>query len=98
MTKPDPLPTPSTDHDLTNITSANWLTTWDDYVKAILTGVHSFHGSDPGSEKKAASTIGAMADAMMEERQNRAQGHIDQGLVEKAKAKEEAAKPTKPRK
>ncbi len=87
-TKPEPLPVPSTDHDLTNIKSPDWLAVYDTYVCAILQGVHAFHGSHPSNSTKAAAYIAEMADAMMEQRQERAQGHIDQGIVERAKAKE----------
>ncbi len=88
MTKPEPLPTPSTDHDLTNIASRDWLATWDAYVAAILQGAHSFHGAHGSNSTKAATYIAEMADAMMEQRQERAQGHIDQGIVERAKERE----------
>ncbi len=94
-TKPDPLPAPSTDHDLTNIKSADWLAVYDTYVAAILQGAHAFHGAHGSNSTKAATYIAEMADAMMEQRQERAQGHIDQGIVEKAKAKEDAAKARK---
>lgn len=88
MTKPtDPLPTPSTDHDLTNIKSADWLSIYDTYVAAILQGAHAFHGAHGSNSTKAATYIAEMSDAMMEQRQERAQGHIDQGIVERAKAK-----------
>lgn len=90
--KSEPLPKPSTDHDLTNIRSADWLETWDDYVTAILEGSHAFHGAHPTNSTKAATYIAEMADAMMELRQERAQGHIDQGIVERAKEKEAARK------
>lgn len=92
MTKPEPLPTPSTDHDLTNIASRDWLETWDGYVEAILEGSHAFHGAHPTNSRKAATYVAEQADAMMEERQKRAQGHIDQGIVERAKEKAEKAK------
>ncbi len=91
-TKPAPLPKPSTDHDLTNIKSEDWLIIWDGYVEAILQGVSAAHGSDPTHEKQAADYVATLADAMMEERQSRAQGHIDQRIVEKAKEKEEKGK------
>ncbi len=94
-TAAEPLPTPSTDHDLTNIRSADWLETWDGYVEAILEGSHAFHGAHPTNSTKAATYVAELADAMMELRQERAQGHIDQAIVEKAKAKEEAAKARK---
>ena len=86
--KPEPLPTPSTDHDLSNISSSAWLDKWDQYVIAILEGVSAAHGSDPTHEKQAADYVATLADAMMAERQERAQGHIDQGIVERAKEKE----------
>lgn len=91
MTKSDPLPTPSTNHDLTNIRSKEWLLTWDGYVEAILEGSHAFHGAHPTNSTKAATYVAELADAMMELRQERAQGHIDQGVVERAKAKREKA-------
>ncbi len=91
-TKPEPLPTPSTDHDLTNISSSGYLQIWDQYVCAILEGSHAAHGAHPSSVSLGASYVAEMADAMMEERQNRAQGHIDQGIVERAKEKIEKAK------
>lgn len=87
-TTPDPLPTPSTDHDLTNIASRNWLEIWDGYVQAILQGAHAFHGAHGSNSTKAATYIAEMADAMMAQRQERAQGHIDQGIVERAKERE----------
>lgn len=90
-TKPEPLPAPSTDHDLTNIKSPDWLEVYDTYVCAILEGVHAFHGAHPSNSTKAATYIAKMADAMMEERQKRAQGHIDQGIVERAKEKADKA-------
>lgn len=94
MTKPEPLPTPSTNDDLTNISSSAHLQIWDTYVCAVLQGLHSFHGAaSAASAGQATKYAGVLADKMMAERQDRAQGHIDQGIVEKAKAKEEAAKP-----
>ncbi len=93
--KPEPLPKPSTDADLTNIDSAAYLKIWDQYVIAILEGVSAAHGSDPTHEKQAADYVATLADAMMEERQSRAQGHIDQGIVERAKEKEKASKANK---
>jgi hypothetical protein len=88
MPTPDPLPTPSTDHDLTNIASRDWLATWDTYVCAILEGSHAAHGAHPSNARAGAAYIAEMADAMMELRQERAQGHIDQGIVERAKERE----------
>lgn len=87
-TTPDPLPVPSTDHDLTHIASPAWLAIWDHYVEAILEGSHAFHGAHPTNSTKAATYVAEMADAMMELRQERAQGHIDQGIVEHAKERE----------
>ncbi len=94
MTKPEPLPTPSTDHDLTNIESDEWLTAWDQYVCSILQGALAFHGTS-SSAAKVADYVTDIADALMAERQERAQGHVDQQIVERAKAKEEAKKATK---
>mgnify|MGYP001615467664 CR=1 FL=1 len=96
MTKPEPLPTPSTDHDLTNIDSEDYLLIWDDYVCAILQGSHASHGAHPSNVRQGATYIAEMADAMMAERQERAQGHIDQGIVEAAEEREarKAAKAT----
>lgn len=85
---PKPLPTPSTNHDLTNIASREWLQTWDTYVAAILEGSHAFHGAHPTNSTKAATYVAELADAMMAQRQDRAQGHIDQGIVERAKERE----------
>ena len=92
-TKPEPLPKPSTDADLTNISSKDHLAIWDGYMEAILNGIHAFHGSaSEGSGKATAKRAALIADAAMAERQERAQGHIDQGIVEKAKEKEEKSK------
>jgi hypothetical protein len=85
---PNPLPTPSTDADLTNISSKDHLAIWDTYVCAILEGSHAFHGAHPTNSTKAATYVAELADAMMELRQERAQGHIDQGIVERAKERE----------
>lgn len=88
-TKPAPLPKPSTDHDLSNITSKDYLSIWDTYVCAILSGTLAFHGTGTaGSDKAAAAYAATTADTLMKLRQERAQGHIDQGIVERAKAKE----------
>ena len=96
-TKPAPeLPEPSTDHDLRNIKSEDWLKMWDTYVITIIKSLHDFHGAESmGSATAAAKYAAAAADAIMELRQERAQGHIDQGIVEKAKAKEDKAKDSK---
>ncbi len=92
-TKPEPLPVPSTDHDLTNIKSPDWLAVYDTYVCAILEGIHAFHGSaSEGSGKAVAKRAALIADAAMAERQDRAQGHIDQQTVERAKEKAKKAR------
>lgn len=88
---PDPFPTPSTDHDLTHIASPAWLSVWDQFVAAILQGSHAAHGAHPSSVRMGATYVAEMADAMMELRQERAQGHVDQGIVERAKARAEKA-------
>ncbi len=86
--KPEPLPKPSTKADLTNIASKDHLEIWDQYICAILQGIHAFHGAASSSSAgQAAEHAAVAADKMMELRQERAQGHIDQGIVEKAKEK-----------
>lgn len=90
-TAAEPLPTPSTDHDLTHIASPAWLSVWDGYVEAILQGSHASHGAHPSNPRAGAEYVAEMADAMMELRQERAQGHVDQGIVERAKARTEKA-------
>lgn len=88
-TKPTPLPKPSTNHDLTNISSKDHLAIWDTYARAVLVGTLTFHGTNTaGSDKAAARYAATTADELMELRQERAQGHVDQGIVERAKAKE----------
>ena len=65
--KPEPLPVPSTDHDLTNISSKDHLAIWDTYVCAAIQGAFAFHGTDSrGSDKAAARHAAATADALME--------------------------------
>lgn len=73
--------------NLDNISSKDYLTIWDQYVCAILEGSHAFHGAHPSNGNKGATYIAELADAMMELRQERAQGHIDQKEAEKEKIK-----------
>lgn len=85
----DPLPKPTTNHDLRNIKSEEWLKMWDVYALTIMKSLHDFHGADSSASAVAAAKYAASAaDAIMELRQARAQGHIDQAIVEKAKKKE----------
>lgn len=73
--------------DLTNISSRDWLQIWDDYVCAILDGCHASHGAHPANLKGGAEYIAQLADAMMVQRQMRAQEHIDQAAAERESAK-----------
>ena len=89
----DPLPTPSTDHDLTHIASKDWLERWDHYACAVLHGLCSFHGAASDADaKRCANHAALVADELMRLRQERAQGHVDQGIVERAKERDEKAR------
>lgn len=73
--------------DLTNISSKEYLTIWDSYVCAILDGCHASHGAHPANLKAGAEYIAQLADAMMTQRQMRAQEHIDQAAAEREATK-----------
>lgn len=78
---------------LDNISSSSYLTIWDTYVNSILQGIHTFHGADSSSSHDTTSQyVAGLADTMMEQRQERAQGHIDQKIVEKQQENEDKSK------
>lgn len=68
---------------LDHITSRSFLAIWDEYARVVLDASHQFHGA-AGDPVGAARYAAQVADAMMEERQARAAGHVEQKEAEKA--------------
>lgn len=67
------------------ISSSAYLAIWDEYAKAALKGIYAFHGAaNSASASSAAQHAAEAADALMIQRQERAQGHIDQAEADKA--------------